>query len=179
MNDESASEVTTLRAFAHEHHVPERALARWLAMAPPDARALLVAARAMRLRTGQLVAAIELIGEIAVREGPGIPQRPELQAIVDGSGSAPGRAAAWLARLRELRYPQMYSLRKRLEDAVAALALPHGASVVLPGDLSSDELQIRLSARRPEDLRLQIAALQARLAQLEQVLSLLGGADEI
>ena len=57
-----------IRMLAAERRLPPSHLARWLAMDQPSRAALLDIARVLRLRTGQLVTALDTLEEIAVRE---------------------------------------------------------------------------------------------------------------
>jgi len=60
-----------IRKWAAARHLPEAHLDRWLALAPEDRSALMELAEALRLRTGQLLTAFELLEEIA-RGGMGV-----------------------------------------------------------------------------------------------------------
>lgn len=176
-----SSAAPVIRAYAESHHVPDAALDRWLAMGEADGLALLELARALKLRTGQLVSALELLGDIALRQGtdPGaVMRQPELQALLAAPGSRPGRASAYLARLTELRYPRLHRMRARLSAALGELKLPRGVTVVLPRDLSSDELQIRLNPRTPAQFDHQLEGLRAQAPGLKRVIAALGGSDE-
>ena len=59
---------TQIRMLAAERRLPPSHLARWLAMDPASRAAMLEFARVIRLRTGQLMTALETLEEIAVRE---------------------------------------------------------------------------------------------------------------
>ncbi len=171
-----------VRAWAAAHHVPQPAIDRWIAMDQTDAMAILSAAQDLRLRTGQLLAALEMLTEIAVREGQGparILAREELRPLLRGAASRPQRASALLEKLRALRYPRLAQSRAQLEAAAAALRLPAAIAVVLPRDLSSDELTIRLTVRSAAELDRTLAALAQRREQLKAMIGMLGGADEI
>lgn len=169
-------------AWAVEHHIPHAAAQRWIAMGETDALAILAAARELHLRTGQLLSALEMIADIGVREGAGaaaILARPELRTTLAGRGSRPERASAFIDKLRELRYPRLARTRAKLEALVAAMRLPQGFAVVLPKDLSSDEVMIRLTVRTPAELEKLTAALNERRDELNALLQALGGSDEI
>jgi hypothetical protein len=172
----------TIRAWAAEHHVPDGALDRWLDLGESDAMAILAAARDLRLRSGQLQSALEMLAEIAVRDRVGaeaVLARKELRAIIGGGGSRPERASAFIDKLRGLRYPRLARTRTRLEAAVAAMRLPNGLSMVLPKDLSSDEVVIRLTVRNPAELENLLAALAGRTEEIKLLLEMLGGSYEI
>ncbi len=179
MSDDFKDEV---RAWAGDRHLPKAALDRWLSLPPSDASAILSVARQLRLRTGQLLSALDLLTEIAVREGQGaaaVLSRAELRPMLSGSGSRPERASALLEKLRELRYPRLTRTRAKLEAAVSAMRLPPGLSVLLPRDLASDELVIRLSVRSGAELNELLAALDERRGALEELAGILNGSDEI
>src|SRR5437899_2308676 len=99
--------------WAREHHLAESAIARWRNMAPGDGNAVLDLATALRLRTGQLVTTLELLEETALREGQSVSEilaRDPIRRAIRSPGSRPQRAALFLARLRELRYPRLTRL---------------------------------------------------------------------
>lgn len=174
--------LAAIKAFALAHHLPPAVVERWLAAEEQDGRALLELAQMLRLRTGQIAAAFELLSEISAREEcavAGLLERPELRAIVLGGGSRPARASALLSKLREMRYPRLHAARARLLEAVAQLSLPRGVTVVLPQDLSSDELQVRLAANDPEQLKRQLDALCDNSEGLGRIVAALGGKSEI
>jgi hypothetical protein len=180
MNSESGAE-GVIRAYARDHHIPAPALERWLAMDEADALAVLELAHALGLRTGQLLAALELLGDIALRQGTGVGavmRQPELRALLEASGSRPSRASAYLLRLTELRYPRLHQMRERLTAALKQIKLPRGVTVVLPHDLSSDELLIRLSPRTPAEFDRQLEALREQANELKRLIAALGGSDE-
>jgi hypothetical protein len=171
-----------IRRWAAVRRLPQSYLERWLALADTDRRALLEIAESLRMRTGQFVAAFELLGELAVRERQpiaAVAARTEIRRIVDGTGSGPERAASLLGALRALRYPQMKALGDRLAAAVAALRLPRGIAVVLPHDLASDELRIEIVAHGGAELESLARALAERLNGLKRIADIIGGADEI
>ncbi len=181
MSEETGYEAA-VRAWAIEHHVPESAVKRWLELGEADATAILALARDLRLRTGQLLSALEMLTEIAVREGQGaasVLARAELRGMLHGAGSRPERAAALIDKLRELRYPRLSRIRGKLEAAVAAMRLPRGLAVVLPKDLSSDELTIRLTVRTAAELEDFVEVLRERQEEIKALLETLGGSDEI
>ena len=98
---------------------------------------------------------------------------------IHGGGSLPARASALIDKLRELRYPRLTRTRATLEAAVAAMRLPKGVTVVLPKDLSSDELMIRLTARTAAELDKLLAALAERKEEINALFKTLGGSDEL
>jgi hypothetical protein len=171
-----------VRAWAADHHVPESAVDRWVALDEADATAMLAAARELGLRTGQFVIALEMLTEIGVREGQGLARilaREELRAVIAHGGSRPQRASAFIEQLRELRYPRLAQTRSKLEAAVAAMRLPRGAALALPKDLGSDEITIRLTVRTPGELEKLLGALSARKEELKALLDALGGSHEL
>src|SRR5262249_5000124 len=111
-----------IRDLAARRRLPQASLARWLQLDEPGRAALLKLAHALRLRTGQLVATLDLLDEISVREQSGAAEilaRPPLRRVATGSGSAPERARELLDQLRAIRFPRLRETTKRLEAAVA------------------------------------------------------------
>src|SRR5579863_1028455 len=81
-----------IRVTAAQRRLPAAHLERWLAMDHASRCALLAFARKLRLRTGQLVSALDLLEEIAVRERTTVGEvlgRDEIRRIADAPGSAP------------------------------------------------------------------------------------------
>lgn len=171
-----------IRVLAAKRHLPDAHLARWLAMEEGSRTALLAVAEQLRLRTGQLVAALELLEEISVREGE-TPEatlaRTEIKRAITMAGSTPSRAAAFLEALRTVRFPRLGRTMARLREELAGLGLPAGLSVVLPKDLNADTVVIRLDARTGDELRRLIAALNQKEAGLIRLLGILGGENEV
>jgi hypothetical protein len=185
---EAATIDDAIRRWAAERHLPDAHLRRWLALAYDDRTALLELAVTMRLRTGQFVTAFELIEEIALRKRDkdsieeafaAIFARGEIRRILEGSGSAPGRARELIDTLRAIRYPRLKRTRDRLAAEIAALGLPQGVKVLLPKELSSDEVRIEISAHGGGDLTRLIDAVAQARAGLERIAGLIGGADSI
>ena len=179
MRDETTA--AAIRACAASRHLPESHLEKWLAMATPSRMGLLDVAERLNLRTGQLVAAIDLLDEIEVRDGvppAEILLRDEVQRACKLAGSGPWRAAAFIEALRKIRFPRLKLALDRLSSEVAALKLPAGVSVVLPKDLGSDELMIHVSARTGRKLENLIDALAAKKSGLVRIAKLMGGDDD-
>ncbi len=135
-------------------------------------------ARTLRLRTGQLVTALDTLDEITVREdvtGASVLGRPEIRRIATGSGSTPSRASAMLEALRTLRYPLLKKMQEQLRSEVSALKLPRGISIDLPQELGSDELTVSLHVRTGADLANKLEALDQRRAGLTRIIEMLGG----
>lgn len=171
-----------IRRWAVARHLPEAHLAEWLALAHEDRAVLLKAAETLHLRTGQLVAAFELLGEIALRERVTIATimaSDEIRCILDGAGSAPGRARDLLDTLRANRFPRLHRMTARLAQEIAALGLPGGIRVVLPKDLSSDEVRIEICARGAADMLRLIDAITNARASLARIADLTGTAESI
>jgi hypothetical protein len=176
MRDETTA--AAIRACAESRHLTEAQTEKWLAMATPSRMALLDYAQRLNLRSGQLVAAIDLLDEIELREGVPPVQilaREEVRRTCALNGSGPWRAKAFLDVLRAIRFPRLKRALENLESEIAALKLPRGASVELPKDLGSDELMIRISARTGRDLESLIDALAARKSALARIVKLMGG----
>ncbi len=181
MSEETAYK-DAVQEWAAAHHVPQAAVDRWLDLGEADALAILAVARDLRPRTGQLLSALEMLAEIGVRDGEGaasILSRAELRPIIRGGGSRPERASALIDKLRELRYPRLARTRAKMEAAVAAMRLPQGLAAVLPKDLSSDELIIRLTVRTAAELDKLLAALAERKVEIKALIEALGGSDEV
>lgn len=162
--------------------MPQSHLARWLGMDEESRRALLEHARALKLRTGQLVAALDLLDEIAVRENApasAILARDEVRRAIAHQGSGPARAAAFLDALRAIRFPRLGRALERISARIAELNLPRGISVVLPRELGSDELVVRLHARTADDMTRLVRALAAKEKELARVAAMLGDDDEV
>jgi hypothetical protein len=169
-----------IRRWAALRHLPDTHLIRWLALAPEDRTALLGIAERLRLRTGQLVSAFEVLEEIALRERvtlAAIVASDEIRHIVDGAGSAPGRARDLLDTLRAKRFPRLHRMTTRLVNEIAALGLPAGIRMVLPKDLSSDEVRIEICARGGADLLRLIDAVANVRAGLGRIADLTSTAD--
>lgn len=171
-----------IRALASARHLPESHRARWLAMDPRSRAGFLEFAEAMRLRTGQIVIALDLLGEIAVRERKSagdILTAPELSRIAERAGAAPERARAFIDALRAMRFPRLTEAAARLESAIGELRLPRGISIVLPRELGSDVLTVKLEVSRASDLERAIGILTERRAAIARILAMLGGSDEV
>jgi|HubBroStandDraft_6_1064221.scaffolds.fasta_scaffold538638_1 hypothetical protein len=167
-----------IRELAAERRLPQSHLDRWLAMDPLSRAAMLDIARALRLRTGQLVTALDTLDEIAVREHvtvAAILDRPDVRRIANGSGSAPSRASVFLDALRTLRYPRLKKIQDELRTEVSALKLPRGISIDLPKDLGSDELTVSLRVRSGTELAHLLDALDRSRSGLTRIIEMLGG----
>jgi hypothetical protein len=171
-----------IRAWADTRRLPQSHLARWLALGQDDSAALLALADQLRLRTGQLITALEMLEEIAVRDRATVAAvlaRREIRRILEGAGSAPGRARALLDQLRAIRFPRLKRAADRLAAEIAALGLPRGVAVLLPRDLGSDELRIEISAHGGAQLDRMLEAIVNKRAGLRRIAGLLGGIDEV
>ncbi|MGD0119896.1 MAG: hypothetical protein ABSD30_17655 [Candidatus Binatus sp.] len=167
-----------IRDLAAEKRLPPSHLERWLAMDSPSRGAILDLARALRLRTGQLVTALDTLDEIAVREHVTIAvvlDRPEIRRIANAPGSAPSRASSLLEAIRTLRYPLLKKLQEQLHTEISALKLPRGISLDLPTDLGSDELTVSLRVRSAAELAHLLDALERSRPGLTRIIEMLGG----
>jgi hypothetical protein len=179
MRDETTA--AAIRACAAGRHLSEAQTEKWLAMPTPSRMGLLDVAERLNLRTGQLVAAIDLLTEIEIREGVSpaeILLREDVQRACKAGGSGPWRAAAFIEALRKIRFPRLKEATARLSSEIAALQLPSGIRVELPKDLSSDELTIHLNARTGRELETLIDALAAKKAGVARIANLMGSDDE-
>ena len=139
-------------------------------------------AERLHLRTGQLAAALELFEEIALRERvtiAAIVASDEIRRILEGAGSAPGRARDLLDTLRAKRFPRLHRMTARLAQQIAALGLPGGITVVLPKDLSSDEVRIEICARGGAEMLRLIDTVSNVRADLARIADLSGAVDSI
>jgi hypothetical protein len=167
-----------IRMLAAGRRLPPSHLARWLAMDAASRAALLDIANVIRLRTGQLITALETLEEIAVREDvtvAGVLDRAEIRRIAGGPGSAPSRASALMEALRTLRYPRLKKMEEQIRSEVSALKLPRGISVVLPKELGSDELTVSLRVRSAAELARLLEALDRSRPGLARIIDMLGG----
>ncbi|HYK64210.1 MAG TPA: hypothetical protein VEY94_04640 [Patescibacteria group bacterium] len=167
-----------IRELAAARRLPDSHLVRWLKMDAASRAAFLDIARVLRLRTGQIVTALDTLDEIAVREGASVAailERREIRRIADGSGSAPSRASALLEALRALRYPRLRQTQEQLRAQIAELKLPRGISIDLPKDLGSDEVTVSLRVRSGAELTRLVEALQHLGPGLTRVIETLGG----
>ncbi|MGB8411306.1 MAG: hypothetical protein WCE23_00620 [Candidatus Binatus sp.] len=173
----NADEIDTqIRMLAAERRLPPSHLARWLAMDPASRAAMLDIARVIRLRTGQLMTALETLEEIAVRERvtvAGVLDRPEIRRIAGGPGSAPSRASALLEALRTLRYPLLKKMQEQIRSEVAALKLPREISIALPNELGSDEFTVSLRVRSAAKLTRLLEALDRSRPGLARIIDML------
>ncbi len=171
-----------IRRWAAARRLAEAQLERWLALAQDDRAALMALAASLRMRTGQLVTALELLEEIALRERitiTAILARGDIRRILDGAGSAPGRARELIDTLRAKRFPRLRWMADRLGSEIAALRLPSGIKVVLPKDLSSDEVRIEICARGGADLQSLIDAVTRARGGLGRIADLNCGVGSI
>ena len=167
-----------IRMLAEQRRLPATHLERWLAFDESSRREMLALARNLRFRTGQLVTALDLLEEIAVRDRVKVAEvlgRDEIRRIADGSGSRPARASALVEALRKIRFPRLRRMQERLRAEIAALKLPRGISVDLPKELGSDELTVSLRVRSADDLGRLVAALNQSSAGLARIVEMLGG----
>lgn len=170
-----------IRQLAAERRLPQSHIDRWLAMDPPSSAAILDVARILRLRTGQLMTALDTLDEIAVRDqmtAAAILDQPEIRRIANGPGSAPTRASALLEALRTLRYPLLKRMQDELRSEVSALHLPRGISIDLPKELGSDELTVSLRVRSGADLAHLLDTLDRSRSGLTRIIEMLGGKRE-
>jgi hypothetical protein len=167
-----------IRELAAARRIPPSQLSRWLAMDEASRGSLLEIARVLRLRTGQLVTALEILDEIAVREHATIAEildRPEIRRIAGGLGSAPSRASTLLEALRALRYPRLQKMQQQLRAEISALKLPRAISLDLPKDLGSDEVTVSLRVRSTAELTRLLEALERSRPGLTRIIEMLGG----
>jgi hypothetical protein len=180
MRDETTA--AAIRACAESRHLPEPNTEKWLAMATPSRMGLLDIVERLKLRTGQLIAAIDLLDEIEIREGVSPAEtlkREDIRRACTQGGSGPWRAAAFIDTLRAIRFPRLKLAIEQLSSEVAALKLPAGVRVELPKDLGSDELVIRVSARTGRELEKLIDTLGEKKTGLLRIVKMIGGDDDL
>ena len=168
----------SIRELSTARRLPDSHLTRWLEMDAPSRAAFLDIARTLRLRTGQIVTALDTLAEIAVREHSSIAailERPEIRRVVNGAGSVPSRASALLEALRALRYPRLKQTQEQLRLQISALKLPAAISIDLPKDLGSDELTVSLRVKTAADLTRLVDALDRSRPRLTRIIEMLGG----
>ena len=179
----SGTEVeTAIRAWGVERRLPASYVDHWLELTVPERTALLELVQTLPLRTGQFVTIFTLLEEIGVRENQPVTAvlaRREIRHIFAANQSAPGKARALLEALRAIRLPHLDAALERIIARVAALKLPAGVRLVLPPNLSSDELRVELTAHGGDELRGLVEALTAKSTELCRIAELLGGADEV
>jgi hypothetical protein len=169
-----------LLRWANTKALPPAYVQKWLALDKRGRARLLEIAENLKMHTGQFVAAIELLEEIAIREGQNageILASPSLRRVLNSTGSSPGRARALLDELRILRYPRLRRAVERLAEEVAAIKLPHGIKIVLPRDLASDEVRIEIVAHGSAEMEQLLACLTAKSREFVALAAMLGGAD--
>ncbi len=173
--------IEAIHSLSKRRHLPQPHLDKWLAMEAPSRRALLEIAERLKLRTGQLVTAIELLEEISIREDAtpaAILARDKVRRSCSLNGSGPARAAAFLGALRAIRFPRLKHTMDRMSAEIAALKLPRELRIILPKDLSSDELTVQISARTERELGAAIDALVQKKSGVVRLAKLLGGGDQ-
>jgi hypothetical protein len=179
MND--AATVEAIHSLSKRRHLTQPHLEKWLAMESASRRALLEIADRLKLRTGQLVTAIELLDEISIREAAtpaAILAREEVRRACSLDDSGPSRAAAFLGALRAIRFPRLRRTMDRMSAEVAALKLPRELRIMLPKDLNSDELTVQISARTERELGAAIDALTQKKSGIVRLAKLLGGGHD-
>ena len=176
MRDETTA--AAIRACAENRHLSDSQTEKWLAMPTPSRMGLLDVAERLNLRTGQLVAAIDLLTEIEIREGTApaeILLREDVQRACKLNGSGPWRAAAFIEALRQIRFPRLKEAIDLLSSEIVALKLPAGLRVELPKDLGSDVLIVRISAHTGRELENLIDALAEKKGGLVRIANLMSG----
>jgi hypothetical protein len=177
---DSAEVDRRLLSWANTKALPSPYVQKWLALDERGRARLLEIAENLKMHTGQMVAAIALLEEIAIREGRDtgeILASPSLRRALNSAGSGPGRARTLLDELRLLRYPRLRRTLDHLAKEVAALKLPPGIKIVLPRDLASDEVRVEIVAHGSAEMEQLLACLTAKSSKLTALAAMLGGAD--
>lgn len=167
-----------IRTLAAARRLPGAHLQRWLALDAPGRARFLELAESLRMRTGQIVNALEALEEIAVREQTSVAEilrREEIVRISSGPAAAPARASALLKTIGAIRFPQLKKMQARLRSEIAALKMPNGISVALPIELGSDELTVSIVVRSGGELARLLKVLDEKEPALARIIDLLGG----
>jgi len=168
--------------WADTRALPPAYLQKWLALGERGRTRLLEIAVHLKMHTGQFIAALALLEEIAIREGQDVGEilaYPSLLRVLNSVGSGPGRARALLDELRTLRYPRLKRASERLAEAVAAIKLPPGIKIVLPRDLASDEVRVEIVAHGSAEMEHLVTCLTAKSKEIVEIAAMLGGAEGV
>jgi hypothetical protein len=169
-----------LRRWAGAKSLPPEHLRRWLALNERSRATLLEIAENLKMHTGQFIAGLVLLEEIATREGSDVAEvltRSSIRRVITSGGSGPGRARALLDELRGLRYPRLKQADEQLARELATIKLPAGIKVVLPRELASDEVRIEIVARGSAEMERLLGCLMVKAAELTRLAAMLGGID--
>jgi hypothetical protein len=167
-----------IRALATRRRVPDSHLADWMAMEPVSREAFFNLADDLGFRTAQLIRALELIREIAVRRSvapASIATSDELARIARVAGSRPERARRALDALESMRYPMLHAELDALRRDIWALKLGGNVRVGLPRMLGSDEVTVSISARSGREMARAIERLADSAAALAEIADRVGG----
>jgi hypothetical protein len=176
----SAEVECRFRHWADAKALPPIYVEKWLALDELSRTRLLETADNLKMRTGQFIAILTLLEEIAVRECQSVGEilaYPSLVRVLNSTGSGPGRARALLDELRALRYPRLKRASERLAQEMAAIKLPAGIKIVLPRDLASDEVRVEIVAHGRAEMEKLLAWLKAKSGELVRLAAMLGGED--
>ncbi|MBV8053760.1 MAG: hypothetical protein JO071_00800 [Deltaproteobacteria bacterium] len=169
-----------LRRWANAKALPAAYEQKWLTLGERSRTRLLEIAENLKMHTGQFIAALALLEEIALRDGQDVYEIlacPSLHRVLNSAGSGPGRARLLLGELRALRYPRLKQASDRLAEGVAAIKLPPGIKIVLPRDLASDEVRVEIVAHGSAEMEQLLACLTAKSNEIIGLAAMLGGAD--
>jgi hypothetical protein len=169
-----------IRRWANAKALSPADVQKWLSLGEQGRTRLLEIAENLKMHTGQFIAALALLEEIALREGQDVGEIlacPSLHRVLNSAGSGPGRARALLDELRALRYPRLKHASERLAEGVAAIKLPPGIKIVLPRDLASDEVRIEIIAHGSVEMEQLLACLKVKSREIVGIAEMLGGAD--
>lgn len=117
---------------------------------------------ALRPSAHHLGDVLDWLDDIAARDGArpaAVLADPTLRAARAGSGSAPDRWKRWKEALRRLRYPRLVAREQAFRDAVRALDLGRGATVVPPSDLEGGVVTLTLRIASTDDVADQVERL--------------------
>lgn len=161
-----ATALPSLESYAEQKRVSQPTLARWLAWAESDQRALLSLAHALQLGENQVRDFLDWLEEIVLRDGGSIAailQRPEIRRPLQQRQSRNDKLKAVKAALRTLRYPRLARLERELHSGVTALALGRQVRLAFPPAFEGDEVTLEVRVKSAEELEAVLSRLRQRL----------------
>jgi hypothetical protein len=169
-----------VRTYAEAKHFGPSMLERWLAKRPSDRDALLDFALRLRLGQNQFRDLLNLLEDIAARQGSGLREviaSPPVVAVMSRDLGRNEAIKAIKTVLSRLRYPQLSEIESRLAALVQSIHLPRGARVEFPANLEGEHVSVILSAAGSAELRAQANALMSALEgpEVDQIFALLEG----
>ncbi len=137
--------------------ISERAAMEIADWDPESSGSVLSLLRTLRCSASIQVEIIERVTEIALREGQtrvAVLAMERVRGIVANEElNHREKTAAVREYFAELRNPRLSSRRKRFQQAMEALGLPHGVRIVPPESFEGGGFHMELSFCRPDELR--------------------------